>query len=147
VPKIRVRSKGARCPLCRVPFLQGESEDYRCGGCEVRYHADCAEELGGCATLGCPRMGVAPSEATPADQSGAHRRRRMAEAASQRRRRRQNLRARHREELEEAGQRPALSVGDLGEAVVLGLDCLSCLGCLLTMGCLMAVAGLVFTVR
>lgn len=42
------------CPLCHDLVVEGEDELSDCAGCSVRYHTECRDELGGCATLGCP---------------------------------------------------------------------------------------------
>lgn len=43
---------GARCPYCRTGFTRHD-EASRCGECLTAYHRPCAEEAGGCVTLGC----------------------------------------------------------------------------------------------
>lgn len=58
-PRLRARSDDGSCPLCRER-IQGDDEPYRCGACDVSYHEDCAQELGGCSTLGCARRGEGP---------------------------------------------------------------------------------------
>lgn len=58
-PRLRARSDDGRCPLCRER-VQADDETFRCGGCDVVYHDDCADELGGCSTLGCARQGEGP---------------------------------------------------------------------------------------
>jgi hypothetical protein len=40
--------------------VQADDETFRCDGCDVVYHDDCADELGGCSTLGCARQGEGP---------------------------------------------------------------------------------------
>lgn len=42
--------RGATCPFCR---LELDAEVAACRACETRYHAECAEELGRCGTIGC----------------------------------------------------------------------------------------------
>ena len=74
-----VRTKRERCPLCRVSFVD-EDDVYACAGCSVRYHEDCADELGGCATIGCERMGAGPGDPTPTEQSRGSRWRRHRQA-------------------------------------------------------------------
>ncbi|MCO5169992.1 MAG: hypothetical protein M9894_26950 [Planctomycetes bacterium] len=61
-PRLRPRDQEAACPLCRER-LGGEEERWRCDGCQAAYHRACASELGGCATLGCPRRGDSPTAA------------------------------------------------------------------------------------
>ncbi len=55
------RSSAERCPLCREA-LEGTGGRLLpttvCGGCGTRYHRACQEELGECATYGCP--GIPP---------------------------------------------------------------------------------------
>ncbi|MGE0706829.1 MAG: RING finger protein [Planctomycetota bacterium] len=129
--KIRLRSKGGqRCPLCRVDFIE-EAEAYACPGCDVRYHRDCAEELGGCATLGCPRVGVVPGEETPSDQRRRARWQRSREAARDRRAGRARLQEEHREQAAQAGQ--PVSAGGFDWGQLLGELALGCaqIGCLL----------------
>lgn len=58
---MRIRERpGVRraCPLCFEGI--GWEPRYRCPGCGVDYHAECAGELGGCGTLGCARNGCGP---------------------------------------------------------------------------------------
>lgn len=40
------------CPLCKESLAVG-AELVECAECLTIYHSDCAEELGGCGTLGC----------------------------------------------------------------------------------------------
>ncbi|MGE0706831.1 MAG: RING finger protein [Planctomycetota bacterium] len=131
--KIRLRSKGKRCPLCRVGF-EDELETYTCPGCDVRYHRDCAEELGGCATFGCERAGVGPDEETPAEQGRRARWRRHGEAARERRAGRSRLRAAHQAQAPQASG--GLTLGD-GFEVALGcLELISCLAVFVLLGAL-----------
>jgi hypothetical protein len=102
--KIRLRGREARCPLCRVRHRNDDAETYRCSGCEVRYHTDCADELGGCSTLGCERLGLGPKEATPEERSAARLRRGL-RASRDRRQNRRRLASEHRQEREEAGEK------------------------------------------
>ena len=106
--KIRLRGREARCPLCRVRHFPGDGEEtYDCSGCEVRYHRDCADELGGCSTLGCPRLGLKPDEETPEQETAGTRIRRGLRASRQRRQDRPRLAQEHRAERVQAGQRPS----------------------------------------
>jgi hypothetical protein len=62
---IRPRARAARrsrltCPLCHDGL---SAERRRCPGCDTPYHGHCLDELGGCATLGCPQRGVLASSA------------------------------------------------------------------------------------
>lgn len=54
---IQARSRGVvsevRCPICRDDIGGARRE---CSGCRAAYHAECWDELGGCATLGCKKM-------------------------------------------------------------------------------------------
>lgn len=133
--KIRLRGREARCPLCRVRHRDSDAETFRCAGCEVRYHNDCAEELGGCSTLGCERLGLGPQDATPEEQRSARIRRGL-RASRERRRNRGRLAAEHRAERAQAGERSSyLRDGGLD----LGLDA----GCCCALGILEVVlAGL-----
>lgn len=48
------RGHAGNCPYCRAAVLEAEGERAAvCAGCRARYHADCLEELGRCATYGC----------------------------------------------------------------------------------------------
>lgn len=138
--RIRLR-RDARphCPLCRVVFV-GTVERYDCPGCGTRYHADCADELGGCSTLGCPRLGVGPGDEDPQDQRWRARARRFREGA---RARRQSAR-RLREEHVAAAQAEASSLGQALEAAELvanvGCFTLDCLGTLTLLLLAVAVA-------
>ena len=148
MPTIRLRSKGRRCPLCRVAFLPGDIQEYRCPACDVLYHQDCAEEMGGCATLGCERLGVAPGDPTPTDQRRRARLRRHLAAARERRQDRPRMREEHRERLatadaeERAQQSGRSGWADVAEAVIAGIDCISLLGCLFALGSLLISAAL-----
>lgn len=52
--KIGLRSKGdARCPYCHDQVTAGEART--CGGCKTTLHAECADELTKCPTMGCGR--------------------------------------------------------------------------------------------
>ncbi|MEZ6183565.1 MAG: hypothetical protein R3F62_00970 [Planctomycetota bacterium] len=51
------------CPYCRDGFAAGEGSR-RCDGCSTLYHAECAEELERCGTLGC-RQSFAPGGGVP----------------------------------------------------------------------------------
>jgi hypothetical protein len=62
----------ADCPLCSESLAAG-GPTQPCPGCEVSYHLECLEELGGCGTLGCarsearrPARPAAPRRADPA---------------------------------------------------------------------------------
>lgn len=66
-------SSAAQCPLCRCDLAAEAIAAQACEGCGVQYHQDCAEELGGCSTAGCARMGEAPAD--PAAASERERRR------------------------------------------------------------------------
>lgn len=132
--KIRLRGRDARCPLCRVRHLEGDAETYRCSGCEVRYHSDCARELGGCSTLGCERLGLGPDDATPEEKRG-ERLRRGLRASRERRRNRGRLAAEHRAERTRANEESSrLRDG----ALDLGLDA----GCCCALGILEVVLAL-----
>lgn len=50
-----------KCPLCREP-LRSEDQLYTCSNCGTAHHKECAEEMGGCSTLGCSRKNVLPSD-------------------------------------------------------------------------------------
>jgi hypothetical protein len=41
-----------QCPLCKESLVIG-AELVECAECLTIYHSDCADELGGCGTLGC----------------------------------------------------------------------------------------------
>ncbi|MEZ6188842.1 MAG: hypothetical protein R3F62_28040 [Planctomycetota bacterium] len=97
-PLVRERVGRPRCPLCKVDVHSG-GETECCPGCGVRYHSDCLHELGGCATLGCDRLGVAPDAPLPALQTRRARLRRLRDGARERRRERPRLREAHRAEL------------------------------------------------
>jgi hypothetical protein len=43
------------CQICLHPVFD-EQERVACDECKVSYHQECWDELGGCATYGCPRM-------------------------------------------------------------------------------------------
>jgi len=58
------RGEQARCPLCHSDQDVRAEPAFSCTCCGVTYHQACAEELGGCATLGCERQGLGP-EQTP----------------------------------------------------------------------------------
>ncbi len=126
--KIRLRGRDARCPLCRVRHQDSDVETYRCSGCEVRYHNDCAEELGGCSTLGCERLGLGPAEATPEEQRVARIRRGL-RASRERRRNRGRLAAEHRAERTQAGERSSY-LRDGGLDLGLDFSCCCALGIL-----------------
>lgn len=116
----------------------GAAESYDCPGCGTRYHADCADELGGCATLGCPRLGVGPGDDDPDDQRWRARARRYREGARARRGSARRLREEHAAQAQEEGEEhPLVTAGRVG------LDCLSCL---VIFGCLLLTAGLVLAV-
>ncbi|MGE0707679.1 MAG: hypothetical protein AB7N76_08430 [Planctomycetota bacterium] len=61
--ELRSRIGEWRCPLCQHS-LQDGGERYRCPGCSTEYHTECANELGGCSTLGCVHKGERPSRVT-----------------------------------------------------------------------------------
>lgn len=126
--KIRLRGRESRCPLCRVRHSAEHAETYVCSGCEVRYHSDCADELGGCSTLGCPRLGLGPQAETPAEEKRSERLRRGLRASRARRGERGRLASEHRSERAQAGERSsflkdgALDVGlDAGCCCALGI--------------------------
>lgn len=52
--QINPRGGSLSCPLCRSSLARG-GQVRECSGCEISYHAECLEELGGCGTLGCDR--------------------------------------------------------------------------------------------
>jgi hypothetical protein len=65
-PSARLRRGGALvCPLCRSELAPDALPGDACDGCGTLVHSDCAAELGGCPTQGCPARGVAPAP-TPA---------------------------------------------------------------------------------
>ncbi|MCO5172272.1 MAG: hypothetical protein M9894_38735 [Planctomycetes bacterium] len=66
------------CPLCRAALVDEVLPSQGCEGCGVRYHDDCARELGGCATPGCARQGAPPG----ADEAAERERRRAALCAT-----------------------------------------------------------------
>ncbi len=78
----RLARDGATCPLCRTDLVDEVLPSEACAGCGVRYHQDCARELGGCATAGCPRQG----EPLAADAAAERDRRRASIAADHDRR-------------------------------------------------------------
>src|SRR5690606_15211779 len=48
------RGHAGNCPYCRAAVLEAEGERAAvCSACKARYHAECLEELGRCATYGC----------------------------------------------------------------------------------------------
>ena len=47
--------KAVFCPYCLSPIAGGEPL-FQCPECLTAHHQECWEELGGCATYGCPRM-------------------------------------------------------------------------------------------
>lgn len=49
---------GRPCPYCRFP-LKGETTAERCDSCQALHHADCWQDGGGCAVLGCATMAPA----------------------------------------------------------------------------------------
>lgn len=61
-PRITARRSGhgAVCPLCRCDLAAEAIPTEACPGCGTSYHQDCARELGGCSTAGCPRKGEVP---------------------------------------------------------------------------------------
>lgn len=132
---VRARERRPRCPLCRVDLEGGALVPDECAGCGTRYHADCLTELGGCSTLGCPRVGVPPGAPTPAEQRFRDRLRRRVDASREHRPDRRRLHADHRARLVEQAGRPA-PPGELGWFASLGLEvlfnCLAecCLGLL-----------------
>lgn len=53
--QLRRRREGRqRCPLCQERLA---GDEHSCPGCQTRYHAECVDELGGCATMGCAHKG------------------------------------------------------------------------------------------
>jgi hypothetical protein len=84
-PRITARlARGeAVCPLCRTDLLEAALPSEACAACGVRYHQDCARELGGCSTAGCARQGEPPA----------------ADAQAERDRRRARIAAEHEEAL------------------------------------------------
>lgn len=52
--KLKPKQNSSNCPLCKEE-LSGNK--YTCPSCQTSYHTDCAEEMGGCATLGCAQKG------------------------------------------------------------------------------------------
>jgi hypothetical protein len=44
-----------RCGVCHAEIRPGEA-DTSCMACDIRYHAECWEENGGCSTYGCPQV-------------------------------------------------------------------------------------------
>lgn len=132
---VRARERRPRCPLCRVDLEGASLEPTECPACHTRYHADCLVEMGGCSTLGCARVGVAPDAPTPEGQRFRDRLRRRVDASREHRPDRRRLHADHRAALVESGARPA-PPGELGWFAALGLEvlfnCLAecCLGLL-----------------
>lgn len=59
------RWRAPRCPYCRES-VERDQPSARCDGCETLIHAACADELGGCSTLGCVGRRARP---TPASQA------------------------------------------------------------------------------
>lgn len=136
--KVRVRDRGVpHCPLCRVTF-GGTVQLYVCEGCNTQYHHDCADELGGCATLGCPRLGVGPEESTPADQRWRARARRYRSGARDRRESARRLREEHIQQAAAEG----VTVWTVLEGGLLLLDCLSCLA----LFCVLLASGLTLAI-
>jgi hypothetical protein len=122
------------CPLCRVVFV-GTAESYDCPACATRYHQDCADELGGCSTLGCPRLGAGPDDADPDDQRWRARVHRYRDGAVARRASGRRLRQEHVAEAQAAGE-----TGLTGWQVAGG--CLDCLSLLAIIGVVLLAAGL-----
>lgn len=136
--RIRVRGGDSRphCPLCRVVFV-GTVESYDCPGCGTRFHADCADELGGCSTLGCPRLGAGPGDADPDDQRWRARARRYREGARARRASARRLRQEHAAQAQAEGEEhPLVTAGRVG------LGCLDCLSFLMIFGVVLLAVGL-----
>lgn len=69
---------GSVCPLCRTALVDEVLPSEACQACGVRYHEDCARELGGCATPGCARQGEPPGT----DEAAERERRRAALCAT-----------------------------------------------------------------
>lgn len=60
-----------QCPLCRSELAPEAIPSVTCDGCGTQTHVDCARELGGCPTQGCPARGVAPPAPAALDQKRA----------------------------------------------------------------------------
>lgn len=128
--RIRLRGRGVpHCPLCRVTFVD-ETNRYDCDACGTRYHEDCADELGGCATLGCPRLGAGPGDEDPQDQRWRARVRRFREGARARRASGRRLRQEHVAQRPAGAQAEGDALGTAADVVVGGLQCLDCLSLL-----------------
>jgi hypothetical protein len=56
----------ARCPTCGTR-LQPTDATQACTDCGQMYHQACWQEVGGCATFGCPQAPVAQKPPTPAN--------------------------------------------------------------------------------
>ncbi|MBX3472520.1 MAG: hypothetical protein KF878_37185 [Planctomycetes bacterium] len=142
--RIRLRRSGRpHCPLCRVVFV-GDEDAYACAGCGTRYHPDCADELGGCSTLGCARLGAGPGDDDPDDQRWRARARRYREGARARRGSGRRLREEHAAQAQARLQAQQGSNVDVGDVVQAGgyaaLGCLDCLS-LLAIFSVLAVVG------
>lgn len=66
--QVQPRESQAQCPLCREPL---DEAAVGCVGCGTELHLDCAEELGGCPTLGCSHKGSASPPAVRLDPRAA----------------------------------------------------------------------------
>lgn len=154
--RIRLKGRDGRphCPLCRVLFVD-DPEVYDCPGCETTYHADCASELGGCSTLGCPRMGIPPDAPDPDDQRLRTRFRRFRQGRRTRHESASRLRREHVEEAQQRRQQQAApaaassTTGDIAgmaaaDLVVQGgcllLECLAAAVVLFAMGLALVLA-------
>ena len=132
--KIRLRGREARCPLCRVRHSESLDDTVVCPGCDVRYHRDCAQELGGCSTLGCPRLGLTVDAPTPEGEGRGERWRRGLRASRARRGERARLATAHREQRAQSGQRQGSARDTVADV---GLEA----GCCCAMGALEMLAG------
>ena len=139
MPRIRLRGRGVpHCPLCRVTFVD-ETNRYDCSACGTRYHADCADELGGCSTLGCARLGAGPGDEDPHDQRWRARVRRFRDGARARRTSGRRLRQEHVAEAQAQGERGLTAWQVAG-------GCLDCLSILVIFGVVLVAAGLTLLV-
>jgi hypothetical protein len=59
--RISRKAGGGRCPYCRDSLSEDGTRD--CADCGTAYHGACWGELGGCATLGCRGIQLAPGGA------------------------------------------------------------------------------------
>jgi hypothetical protein len=60
---IDAATAGRNCPYCRFPLKQG-TPGASCPSCNAIHHADCWNDNGGCAILGCSQTPATPATAT-----------------------------------------------------------------------------------